>query len=165
MSHNVDVELRSLHYAMGDFSEAHSAAHMLQSDLYGNDQYDLPTRRRMRCFETTLIIAYCRPFTHSAGRKRLTFELIGYEPEEDERALHEKLIFLRNKVIAHGQVSETPMSLHSIDFEDFQARIPEFYTALWLNDEEIGIVSQLLPKLSSCTVRKALAVDLKRDAE
>lgn len=77
-----DLELISLHYAMGDFGEAHSAAHMLQLDLYRNEQFDLPAKRRMRCFETTLIIAYCRPFSHSAGRKRLTFELIGYEPEE-----------------------------------------------------------------------------------
>jgi hypothetical protein len=59
--------------------------------------------RRYKCFETTAIIAYTRPFVESrGGHYPLSFRMINFSPSESQLALHNEVMILRNKITAHS---------------------------------------------------------------
>ena len=67
-------------------------------------------RRRYRCFEDTAVIAYGRAFTNANNLPLLSFKQIKISPSSDERALHERLLERRNKVIAHSDADRQRIS-------------------------------------------------------
>ena len=54
--------------------------------------------RRFKCYETTAIIAYTRPFSETSdGFPKLSMKMIGVRLDVEEQKLHDELIFSRFK--------------------------------------------------------------------
>jgi hypothetical protein len=110
-------------YSLGDFQLALSAAAFL-SECDPKANYSKIELRRFRCYETTVIMAYTRPFSQSKGEiPPLTIKMTGATLTGEQKELHRRLVQLRNKVVAHSDaemmriVSKTyPMQLNN-DFE------------------------------------------------
>ncbi len=96
-----DRRIRML-YSLGDFRLANSAATFL-CEADDAEKYSEDELKRFRCYETTAIIAYTRPFSQSEGKvPRLTLDMTGAKLSDEQMQLHERLLKLRNKVIAHS---------------------------------------------------------------
>jgi hypothetical protein len=98
-----DYEIRQrirLLYALGDFQLALSASAFL-AECDPNEKYSKVDLRRFRCYETTIIMAYTRPFSQSKGSiPSLSLKLVGAQLDEAQRKLHQRLMDIRNKVLA-----------------------------------------------------------------
>lgn len=89
-------------YSLKDIQLALSAADFLQ-ECDPDGKIGKVELRRFKCYETTAIVSYARPFSESRGEiPRLSLKMIGVKLDADERALHDEVIELRNKVIAHS---------------------------------------------------------------
>lgn len=89
--------------ALGDFDLALSAADFLQeADV--DKRYSNIELRRFRCYEQTAIISYSRPFVHARGSKipSLTLKMCGVSLSAQEHELHNAVLSLRNKLVAHS---------------------------------------------------------------
>ncbi len=89
-------------YALEDFELALSAsAFLAECDPY--KIYSKVDLRRFKCYETTAIISYARPFSQSVGSiPRLKFALIRDKLDEELQNLHHSIIEMRNKKFAHS---------------------------------------------------------------
>lgn len=88
-----------------DFRHALSAATFLLEDCDWSQKYRTSDLRRLRCYETTMVVAYGRPFAESRGHGApFAWKHIkpGFELEPHEAVLHEKLMECRNKLHAHS---------------------------------------------------------------
>ena len=84
---------RRLLYSLNDLQQALSACSFLyECDEQGT--YSKPELRRFRCYETTLVAAYGRPFSQSlaGGIPPLSTKMIGLKLSPERRALHDRLI-------------------------------------------------------------------------
>jgi hypothetical protein len=147
-------------YSMSDFALANSAMIFL-SDLESEKKYSKPELRRFRCYETTAIIAYVRPFSESRGKiPKLTLNLIGAALDHEKILLHNKLLRLRNKVFAHSD-SDMMRFLskpHKLEFENgfnftiLETVYDEGLTLSGLNDRiDLG---ELISAVSHAVVRR-----------
>lgn len=75
-----------------------------------DERYSLAELRKFTCYETTLIVAYTRPFSESQGLPRLSFQHLAVKLSPFNRALHEEMMRLRNKVFAHSDDEHIPRS-------------------------------------------------------
>lgn len=107
-------------YSLGDFQLALSAATFLsECDL--DEKYSKVELRRFRCYETTMVMGYTRPFSEAKGEiPRLTLKMAGAKLDDKQRALHQKFLRLRNKVIAHSdaEMMRIVTKSHSMKFDD-----------------------------------------------
>jgi hypothetical protein len=118
------TELRLLHaerrrirllYSLGDFQLALSACDFLY-ECDPQSRYSKIELRRFRCFETSLIIAYARPFSQSEGGvPLLTLKMAKAELTEQEKALHRRLVRMRNKIVAHSDRKLMRMTTRTFD--------------------------------------------------
>jgi hypothetical protein len=89
-------------YALGDWQLALSAAAFL-GEFDPDGKYSKIELRRFRCYETTAIVSYTRPFSAShGGVPRLTLTMTGVELSGKLLELHDQLLRMRNKVFAHS---------------------------------------------------------------
>lgn len=63
-----------------------------------------PTYIQQAAFTTSLIISYSRPFTESRGWPKFPKKLIQHN--EEQKALHKKIMNLRNEVYAHSDFNK-----------------------------------------------------------
>lgn len=86
-------DLRLLRFAAGDMRQTRAAIGALLATTEEDDV------NLMLALETAIVVSYARPFTEGEGVGRLTEE---WAPEDDhERAVHDELLFLRDKAGAH----------------------------------------------------------------
>lgn len=88
-----------------DFRHALSAATFLAEESEWGRRHSIEALRRLKCYETTMVVAYSRPFAQSRGHTApFQWSLLGrkFALKSDEAALHEKMIELRNKLHAHS---------------------------------------------------------------
>lgn len=114
-----------------DFQQALSAATFLYDEL--DDAHGLVAMRRLRCFETNMVVAYARPFSMAHGPvSRLKLTDLAIELDEERTALHQRLIEQRNRLYAHSDAEIVPMSVGVINTiieegrPDFQFVMPKF---------------------------------------
>lgn len=114
-----------------DFQQALSAATFLYEEL--DDAHGLVAMRRLRCFETNMVVAYARPFSMAHGPvSRLKLTDLAVELDEEHTALHLRLIEQRNRLYAHSDAEIVPMSVGVINAvlgdgrPDFQFVMPKF---------------------------------------
>lgn len=94
-----------------DFSHARSAITFIEEEIGDEEErYTLAQLRKFMCYETTLIVAYARPFSESQGLPRLSFQQLAVKLSPFNRKLHEEMIALRNKVFAHSDDEHIPRS-------------------------------------------------------
>ncbi len=107
-------------YSLGDFQLALSAAAFLR-ECDPETDYSKIELRRFRCYETTLIMAYTRPFSASKGVvPRLSLKMTGSNLDANQITLHDRLIGLRNKVVAHSDDEMMRMisKAHTLEISD-----------------------------------------------
>jgi hypothetical protein len=107
-------------YSLGDFQLALSAAAFL-AECDPDSTYSKVELRRFRCYETTIIMAYTRPFSESKGEvPRLSVKVAGAKLNDEQKALHQRLMNLRNKVIAHSDADMMRIvsQAHPMTFDD-----------------------------------------------
>jgi hypothetical protein len=133
-------------YSLGDFQLALSACEFLY-ECDPQKRYSKIDLRRFRCFETALIIAYCRPFSQSESDvPPLTLKMARANLTEQEKALHRRLIRMRNKIIAHSDREMMRMTTQTIDvpFTDDEEDGRAFYLIHALFDEGVTLLGDLL---------------------
>ncbi len=93
--------LTRLQLSCSDFAQARSAATFLLQELKDDVVYGMPAWRKFRCYETTMVVAYARPFSQSKGRvPKLGWKALGVEMSAAELALHDKIVAHRNTLTA-----------------------------------------------------------------
>lgn len=89
--------------SLRDLAHAMSAIAFIEEETDGDRRYDLGDRRKLMCFETALIVSYCRPFSKSPdGVPVLSYGALGIKLSAFTRALHEELLSKRNTIFAHS---------------------------------------------------------------
>ncbi|MDF2415401.1 hypothetical protein [Aeromonas sp. 1HA1] len=151
MSNEVSSLSHRVIYSGWDFQQALSAVTFLIQECEYDKKYSHIDLRRFRCFETTLIVSFARPFKVGKGREELDLSLIGFEFSTEELELKNKIIRLRDKVVSHSDEEEMEYLTYSIKpFDDHDVRMPiaRFREALYLEEDEIKKLDSLLQRLN-----------------
>lgn len=109
--------LKRLVIAHSDLQIALSAITFL-GEAEQDTKYNFIELRRFKCYETTFIVAYSRAFSKNRGRYgSLSLKRIGVKLSRDDRALHDLIIDLRNKLYAHSdeEYAHARVDFHSIN--------------------------------------------------
>jgi hypothetical protein len=89
-----------------DFRHALSAATFLMEDVdWENGRCTQEDRRRFKCYETSMVVSYARPFSTARGRAApFSWKQLGrvFTMSAEENSLHEMLIAARNRTYAHS---------------------------------------------------------------
>ncbi|URK18401.1 hypothetical protein M9H61_02520 [Thalassospira sp. GO-4] len=107
--------LRRLIVSQADLQIASSALAFLEVEE--SRKYSKPELRKLKCFETTFIVAYARPFSaNKGGRYRsLSPKRLGFNWSDEERHMHDYIIGLRNKIYAHSDEDFAHVRLDGFD--------------------------------------------------
>lgn len=119
--------------ALGDFDLALSAADFLY-EAEENELYSHVELRRFRCYEHTAIMSYARPFSQSKGKvQKLHLHQCGVKLIGQEKELHERVIKLRNKLVAHSdhEMMNFAAKAHGVDVNSDKP----FFALLTQHDE------------------------------
>jgi hypothetical protein len=152
-------------YSLSDLQIALSAATFL-AECEPEELYTKIELRRFRCYETTAIMAYTRPFSESKGEvPQLGFKMIGAALSDEQKALHQRLLELRNQVVAHSDSKMMRMlsRAHSIRLDDGF----EFVTLETVFDEGLHFSGRDLRALSDLilVVSHAVCTTLFEEAQ
>jgi hypothetical protein len=104
MSDHPNIHKRRIRllYSLKDIQLALSAADFLQ-ECDPDTKTSKVELRRYKCFETTAIVAYARPFSESRGGfPKLSLKMIGVQLDHNSKVLHDEILDLRNRVVAHS---------------------------------------------------------------
>lgn len=89
-----------------DFRHALSAATFLLEDVdWEIGRCTQEDRRRFKCYETSMVVSYGRPFSHARGMAAsFSWKQLGrdFAMSVEEKILHEMLIDARNRIYAHS---------------------------------------------------------------
>jgi hypothetical protein len=137
-------------YSLWDFQQALSALTFLWEECDFDERYSYVQLRKFRCFETTAIISFSRPFKVGRGRKQLDLAEIEFQLTEDEEKLKNKILRLRDKIVSHSD--EEDMEYHTYSFkifDDYDLRMPAsiFRESLYLKENEYRLFESLLHRL------------------
>ena len=137
-----------------DFRHALSAATFLIEDVdWENGRRTQEDRRRFKCYETSMVVSYARPFSTSRGKAApFSWKQLerAFAMSVEENSLHDMLIDARNRTYAHsdGDQSDITASIWRTDLGeggtfDFlsvergellifdQAQVRAIHTFLW----------------------------------
>lgn len=102
LSELTDVQLDRLIFSLWDFQQALSALTFLMEDCDFEAKYSKVELRRFRCYESSAIISFARPFEPGRNQTIIGLRAIGFQFEPTELKLHGKLMQLRRSVVAHS---------------------------------------------------------------
>lgn len=137
-------------YSAWDFQQSLSALTFLWEECDFEEQYSRVQLRKFRCFETTAIVSFSRPFKSGRGRKALDLAAIGFQLSADEQRLKDKILRLRDKIVSHSDEEEMEYRTYSFRiFDDSDLRMPaaKFRESLYLNEDECRAFETLLHRL------------------
>ena len=98
--------------SLRDFSHALSALTFIREDVDFEAKYNLADLRRFQCYETTLVVSYCRPFSESVGGiPRLSYKTLGIKLSPFVQNLHDELGGMRNKLVAHSDIEKVEYAM------------------------------------------------------
>ena len=147
--------------SLRDFAHARSAITFIREEVEFDRKYPLSELRRFQCYETTLVVSYCRPFSESSGSvPRLSYGKLGIKLSPFVRGLHENLMSKRNRIFAHSDASEVgyalPTVMHSNDQQGrpFTTLLPpRFNEGTILTEAEFEQVSVLVNDVTNAVMR------------
>lgn len=141
-----EAQLNRVLYSGWDFQQALSALTFLMEACAYDEKYSKVDLRRFRCFESTAIISFARPFETSRGRTSLGLRELGLELSKEHRELKEKLLFLRKKIVAHSDEEEMHFRVSTFIMPDSNIAVPnlQFDEGLNLLEEEVWEFEKLL---------------------
>ena len=145
-----DAQLLRAIYSNWDFQQALSALSFLLEECDFGAKYNYIQLRKFRCYETSVIISFSRPFESSRSATALGLKAIGVRLEREELALQQKVLNLRRKVVAHSD--EEAMHFKGVllqPFEDTDIQLPHFrYSeSLHLHEHDFQLLDRLLRRL------------------
>jgi hypothetical protein len=130
-------------YSLNDLQQALSACEFLY-ECDEDQTYSKIDLRRFRCFETTLVVAYTRPFSQSRGEiPALTMKMIDLKLSAEKRALHDRLMQMRNQIMAHSDAEMMRMTTQAFDIPIGDEKPPVFLIQT-VFDEGITLLGPLL---------------------
>lgn len=152
--------LNRLLLSVRDFQQALSAATFLYEEM--DEASGLVALRRLRCFETNMVVAYARPFSQAHGPvSRLNLGDLGVDLTSEEKALHGRLIEQRNKLYAHSDAERVPMAVSVLNTilgdgrPDFQFIMPNFDETCGFESMEVLRVQMLGHRLHHAALKLA----------
>jgi hypothetical protein len=153
-----DPQLHRLIYSNWDFQQALSALTFLMEDCDFQARYGRVELRRFRCYETSCIVSFARPFEMSRGQTTVGLKAIGVRLDDDESRLKDKIVSFRRKVVAHSD--EDYMHFRGAvlrPFEDSPIGMPmlQYSETLHLAESDLRPLEKLLHRLIAL-VSKAL---------
>lgn len=136
-------------YSLWDFQQALSALTFLLEDCEFEKKYDKVTLRLFRCYESNLIISMARPFETTRGTT-IGLRALGIQILDNEKALIEKVLDLRRKIIAHSAEEEMHFRVSAFPVEG-EMKFPhfQFNERLHLEERELLELETFLRKLMS----------------
>ncbi len=143
-------------YSIWDFQQAISALTFILDECDFDKPYSKEQLRKFRCFETTAIVSFSRPFKVGRGRKPLDLSIIDFKYSEDEYRLKDKILQLRDKIISHSDEAGMEYITHSFKIsDDSEIRMPitTFRESLYLNKNEYHIFESFLRRLLQAVVK------------
>lgn len=146
-----DAQVRRLAYSLWDFQQSLSALTFLMEECDFDAKYTVVALRRFRCFESTAIISFARPFEGSRGQTVIGLRAIGIQLTEQEKQIQERLMKLRRKVVAHSDGDEMHFNVQLIQpIEDIALRVPlfKYQESLYLTAVELRPLETFLRKLT-----------------
>lgn len=146
-----DAQLLRLVYSQWDFQQALSALTFLLEECDFEERYSAVQLRRFRCYESSIIISFARPFEVSRGKTALGLKAIGIQVSQAERQLRDRVMELRRKVVAHS--AEEAMHFKGEILQPYDAigiKIPlfRFQETLHLAQDDLRPLETLLRKLT-----------------
>jgi len=152
--------------SLRDFAHARSAISFIRDDVDFEQMYGLAELRRFQCYETTLVVSYCRPFSESIGDfPRLSYRTLGIKLSPFVKALHDDLVDKRNKLFAHSDVGSVeyarPVVIHDRDAKGrpFTTLFPpRFQEGTLLHEAEFEQVSVLVECASNAVMHMLQAM-------
>lgn len=137
-------------YSLWDFQQALSALTFLLEDCEFEEKYDKVTLRRFRCYESNLIISMARPFETTRGGTTIGLKALGIQILDSEKALVEKVLGRRRKIIAHSAEEEMHFRVSTFPV-DGEMTFPhfQFNEGLHLEERELLELETFLRKLMS----------------
>jgi hypothetical protein len=152
-------------YSLKDIQLALSAADFLQ-ECDPNEPIGKIPLRRYKCFETTAIISYARPFSDSKGGvPKLSMKMIGVKLNEEQHELHNEILDMRNKSFAHSDAEFMRMvvKLPSLDIGNGE-RMPYVLPSF---DEGLDFVGDRVSRLLELfhTVYEGIYMTLLEDSQ
>jgi hypothetical protein len=116
-----------------DFQESLSAITFIleEMDPEEEEMYTIPELRRLRCYETTAIIAYARAFNSQRGGRLdpFSFEDIDLSLTEEEIELNHKLIDFRDEIYAHSDADTAEYHASIGEYEIRDGEVMRFMRA------------------------------------
>ncbi len=86
-----DAQLNRAIYSIWDFQQALSALTFLLDECDYSARYTNVELRRLRCFETSAIVSFARPFEVGRGGQALSLKALGIVLSTEERKLKQRL--------------------------------------------------------------------------
>lgn len=111
-----------------DFQIAKSAATFLLEEVDEKAGYPLAEIRKFKCYETTMVVAYARPFSMAKGPVGpLSEKEAGLRKSDPFYTLHSRLIHERNTLFGHSDAEHVDMRVWNIKVDDdFSFPLPRF---------------------------------------
>jgi hypothetical protein len=134
-----EAQLERAIYSVWDFQQALSALTFLLQDCDFDVKYRKVEFRRFRCYESTLIISMARLFEKTRKGTTIGFRALGITLSEDQKALIEKVLELRRKIVAHSAVEEMHFRVTTFPIKDMGISFPhfQFNEGLHLGEQEL----------------------------
>ena len=117
-------QLQRLMMSALDFRHALSAATFLMEEVdWESGRCTQEDRRRFKCYETSMVVSYARPFSTARGKAApFSWKQLGrkFAMSAEEISLHEMLIDFRNRIYAHSDDdhSDITASIWRSDLDD-----------------------------------------------
>lgn len=145
-----DTQLTRVIQSCGDFQQALSALTFLLEEWDYGAKYSKVERRKFQCYKNAAIVAFARPFKVGRGRMTLGLHAVGVRLTTAEEKLKDKIIDLRDKVVAHSDDERMHFKISTMQpFDDSPLAIPAlvFQESLRLDPAEVDELEALLHKL------------------
>jgi len=148
---NNHARLKRIIYSGWDFQQSLSALTFLMEEFDSEDEYSYVELRKLKCYETSAIISFCRPFEASRNKSTLSLKEIGVKLTAEEKQLKNKLMFLRKKIIAHSDEDEMHfrVSTFEVNIPNGKMNIPHAQFDEWIKlpEEDFLCFADLISKL------------------
>jgi hypothetical protein len=163
---NAERRRRRLPYSLNDLQQALSACEFLY-ECDETQTYSKIELRRFRCYETTLVVAYTRPFSQSRGAvPPLTLKMVNLKLSKERQALHDRLMEMRNKIMAHSDSEMMRMTTQPFDVPMRDGE-PPMYFIQTVFDDGITLLGSLLIEINELLheVFQAIFLTLHREVQ
>lgn len=150
--------LRRLLISSRDFGIANSATLFLLGEVDETAKYDLEHLRRFRCYETTMVVAYARPFSMTRGDVHPLRKVdVGLSNRHRFSRMHDRLMSYRNTIFGHSDAEHIGMAVWSItpfeDRPDLTMTMPRFDEGMVFTLDEVELIGDTVREFMATIMR------------